>query len=386
MKDPRRPKMRLALKGLILKELRQIRRDTRMIPLLLVAPVIQVFVFGYAATLDVATAQVVVQDRDHTAESRTLTARIGASDAFDLVGQVQTDAETEDMLKRGTAEVAVVIPKGYGKALAGDGSTQVQIVIDGSDSISASVGLSSSAGLLGRVAREVATRRLESLGSAAPAVPAQVQVRTRVLYNPELKSRIFMVPGVLAMVLMIVTMIATSMATVREKELGTMEQLIVTPVNRATLLAGKLIPFALFGLADSLVVLAVTYWWFKVPMQGSIWLLLANIFPYLLSMLGLGLLVSTISSTQQQSMMTAMFLVMMPMIYLSGFVFPIESMPRAVQPFTQLIPLRHFLDIVRGVMLKGAGFRELWPSIAKLTALGVAIFGLSVVLFRKRLD
>jgi ABC-2 type transport system permease protein len=185
---------------------------------------------------------------------------------------------------------------------------------------------------------------------------------------------------------MLVTLIATSMAVVRERELGTLEQLVVTPVSRGALVAGKLIPFAIFGFADSLLVLAIARFWFDIPLEGSGALLVASVFPFLLSTLGLGLILSTVSRTQQQAMMTAVFFVMLPMIYLSGFVFPIESMPAAVQPLTRLVPLRHFLEIVRAVMLKGAGISDLAPQLLQMTALGFAIFGAAVLLFRKRID
>jgi ABC-2 type transport system permease protein len=189
----------------------------------------------------------------------------------------------------------------------------------------------------------------------------------------------------LAIVLLIVTLIATAMAVVKEKELGTFEMLAVTPVTRSTLLAGKLLPFAAFGLLDSVLVLLLSRYWFEVPMRGSVLLLLGVAFPWVLCTLGLGLLVSTISRTQQQAMMTALFLVMLPLIYFSGFVFPIESMPRLVQPITEADPLKHLMLVLRGVMLRGAGLAELWPPILKLTGIGGLTFGASVVLFRKRL-
>ena len=194
-----------------------------------------------------------------------------------------------------------------------------------------------------------------------------------------------MVPGVLAIVLLIVTLIATAMAVVKEKELGTFEMLAVTPVTRSTLLAGKLLPFAAFGLLDSVLVLLLSRYWFEVPMRGSVLLLLGVAFPWVLCTLGLGLLVSTVSRTQQQAMMTALFLVMLPLIYFSGFVFPIESMPRLVQPFTEADPLKHLMLVLRGVMLRGAGLADLWPPILKLAAIGGVTFAAAVALFRKRL-
>jgi ABC-2 type transport system permease protein len=363
----------VALRGLVVKELRQVRADPRMIPLLLVAPVLQLFIFAYAATLDVATARVLVVDEDRTPEARELVSRLSPTHSFELSASTDDARRIEDALGRGEADVALTVPRRFGRTLARGEPATVQLTVDGSDSTAASIALGAAGGLVQRINVE----RLPT-GSVSSGLV------TRVLYNPDFRSRLFMVPGVLAMVLLIVTMVATSMAIVREKELGTLEQLVVTPISRPVLLAGKLVPFALFGVVDSIVVLLATRYWFQVPFRGSLVVLALNLVPYLGSTLGLGLLVSTVSRTQQQAMMTAMFLVMTPMIYLSGFVFPVESMPKVIQPFTEIVPLRHFLVILRGVMLKGAGLEDLWPSMAKLWALGVGIFTLAVLLFQKR--
>ncbi len=372
----------IAFRGLFLKELRQIRADPRMIPVLVVAPVLQLLIFGYAATFDVTRARAVVADLDRSPASRSLATRVAASDSFELMGRAGTAASAEDALVSGDADVALVIPAGFGRALARGDGAPVEIVIDGTDSVSASVTLSGAAGLIAASSRDPT---LERTGAARRPNPPPIRVLPHVLYNPEFKSRHFMVPGVLALVLLIVTMIATSMAIVREKELGTLEQLLVTPVPRAALVTAKLAPFACFGLFDAALVVAVARLWFEVPLRGSVPLLFVAMLPFVLCTLGLGLLVSTVSRTQQQAMMTALFLVMLPMIYFSGFVFPIESMPAVLQPFTEAVPLKHLLVIVRGVMLKGAGPDELWAAVAKLTAIGAAVFALAVSLFRKQL-
>jgi len=372
------------LAGLVRKELRQIRADPRMIPILVAAPLLQLLIFGYAATLDVTRARVAVLDHDASPESRALAARFAASDSFRLAAHVPDGAAAEALLAAGRADLALIIPAGLGRALAGGAPAEVQLLVDGTESTSASIGISGATGLLGWLARDLAARRLALAGAEAQP-PGGLEVRRLVLYNPDFKSRFFMVPGILAIVLLIVTMIATSMAVVREKELGTFEQLVVTPVTRPTLLAGKLLPFAAFGLLDGALVLLVSRWWFEVPLRGSALFLMGAAVPFVLCTLGLGLLVSTVSRTQQQAMMTALFLVMLPMIYFSGFVFPIESMPAAVQPFTEAVPLKHLLLILRGVMLRGAGLTELWPAVAKLAAIGVGTFALAAALFQKRL-
>ncbi len=369
----------IALRGLVRKELRQIRADRRMIPVLVIAPVLQFFIFGYAATMDVTRARVAMVDRDGSPASRALAARIRASDSFELAGYAATADDAEARLLGGSADMAVHVPAGHGRELAAGRGAEVQVVVDGTESTTATIGIAGAAGLLGSLAAQGAGGRIDDAG------PAGVEVRRLVLYNPDFRSRLFMVPGMLAIVLLIVTLIATAMAVVKEKELGTFEMLAVTPVMRSTLLAGKLLPFAVFGLLDSVLVLLLSRYWFEVPMRGSVLLLLGAAFPWVLCTLGLGLLVSTVSRTQQQAMMTALFLVMLPLIYFSGFVFPIESMPVLVQPFTEADPLKHLMLVLRGVMLRGAGLAELWPPIAKLAVIGAITFGAAVAMFRKRL-
>lgn len=372
------------LGGLVRKELRQIRADPRMIPILVVAPLLQLVIFGYAATMDVTRARVAVLDHDASPESRELANRFAASDSFQLAGHVADGAAAEALLAAGRADLALIVPARWGRDLAAGAPAEVQLLVDGTESTSASIGISGATGLLASLAREVAARRLAQADAEAQP-PGGVEVRRLVLYNPDFKSRFFMVPGILAVVLLIVTMIATSMAVVREKELGTFEQLVVTPVTRPTLLAGKLLPFAAFGLLDGALVLLVSRWWFEVPLRGSALFLMGAAVPFVLCTLGLGLLVSTVSRTQQQAMMTAVFIVILPMIYFSGMVFPIESMPAVVQPFTEAVALKHLLLVLRGVMLRGAGLAELWPAVAKLAAIGVGTFALAATLFQKRL-
>lgn len=375
---PRRP-----LAGLVRKEFIQIRTDRRLLPVLTIMPLIQLMIFSYAANLDVAKARVVILDEDATPASRLLAGSIAANDSFEWVGAANDGAELLAAIDQGRAEMGISIPVGFGKALAGKGRAAVLITADGSDATLAQVGLTAATGVIRRQALTSAIELLERRGTSPPGT---VDVRPLVLYNPDLRSRFFLIPGVLGTVLMVVTMIASSMAIVREKEMGTFEQLLVTPISGTTILAGKLIPFAIIGFFDGLIVIGIAHFWFGLPFRGSAILLLANVPGFLLCTLGLGLLVSTISRTQQQATMTAMFMVMLPMIYLSGFVFPVESMPRVIQPITQFIPLRHFLLIVRGVMLKGAGVAELWPAIARLCLLGAAIFTASILHFHKRSD
>jgi ABC-2 type transport system permease protein len=253
----------------------------------------------------------------------------------------------------------------------------VQVIADGSDANSANLALGYAQGLVAEYGQERAASRMGRPPSG------NLVADVRVWFNPQLESRVFMIPGVLALVLLIITTMLTSMAIVREKELGTLEQLNVTPLTRWELIVGKLLPYAVIAVIDVLLVLAVVIFWFEVPMRGSMSVLLGLSLFYILNTLALGLLVSTLSQTQQQAMMTAAFFVMMPMLYLSGFIFPIENMPAAIQPITYLIPVRYYLVIVRGVMLKGLGLQALWPQAAGLLGLGTGILVLAALRSRK---
>jgi ABC-2 type transport system permease protein len=371
----------VALAGLVIKELR-LMRDPRMLALLVVAPVFQLVVFTYAANLDVATARVVVLDHDRTPASRALATELTAIPDLELVAWTYDEDEAEKALALGNAELVLVIERGLGRKLARGEVGRVQILVDGVSTVAASTALSAAVGQLQSMGLELAAAPAESYGRR-PEGP--LLLRSRPLFNPALRSRLYMVPGVLVLVLMIVALVASSISLVQEKELGTLEQVIATPVSRGILIAGKLVPFMAIGFVDSLLVLAVARFWFEVPIRGDLWLLLAAIVPFQLSMLGLGLLVSIVSRTQQQAMLTATFFLMMPMIYFSGFVFPIQSMAAIFRALTEAIPLRHFLEIVRAVMLKGASPDEVRAPLIKLVAEGAFLFALSVALFRKRL-
>jgi ABC-2 type transport system permease protein len=321
----------------------------------------------------------VVADGDRTAESRELVARFDASPNFTVVDTVTTVAHIERYLERGDAWMALSIPAGYHREVEARRPVAVQVIADGSDSNSTTVALGYATNLIGAYAQELAL----AAPAAGPA-PAGIDARIRVWFNPQLESRHFMVPGVLALVLLVITTNLAAMAIVREKELGTLEQLNVTPLRRWELIAGKLLPYALIGLIDVFLVVSVAIFWFEVPLRGSLPLLVSLTAVYVLCTLSLGLFISTISETQQQAMMTAVFFFLMPMLYLSGFIFPIENMPAVIQPITYLIPLRYYLVIVRGIFLKGIGLELLWPQAAALAAWGAIVLSLAVARSRKR--
>jgi drug efflux transport system permease protein len=370
------------IRFLIWKELIELGQDPRLFGIVIVAPIVQLFALAYAATTDVRNVPVIVADTDRSSASRELVSRFNASPSFTITDVVGSQNEIDRALERGTAWLALVIPSGYGAALAGGRSQTVQIVADGSDANSAGVSLGYAANLIAGYGQEVAARVGGASAENRPA--AAIQPVVRVWFNPRLESRDFMIPGIVAILLLVVTTNLSSMGIVREKELGTLEQLNVTPLTRAELIIGKLVPYGLVGLVDVVLVLSVAIFWFRVPMHGSYTLLFALTLVYLVNTLGLGLFVSTVSATQQQAMMTTTFFFLLPMMLLSGFVFPIENMPYAVQLITYLIPVRYFLVILRSIFMKGVGLETFWPQAVALAASGLVILLLAILRSSKR--
>jgi ABC-2 type transport system permease protein len=385
----------------IVKELFQLRHDRKMIPVLVLGPLIQMLALGYAANTDVNRIPTLLVDQDLTPASRALADRFTGSGYFTLVGAVATPDQVEPWLVDGRAQVALVIPGGYGEDVAAGPAghpPRVQVLADGTDANSAVVGLGYASRILGDVGAELA-RQSGTAGPAAPApagagtagsatagAAAGIELVPRVWYNPDLRSRWFYVPAVLAMVLLLVVMILPSMAVVREKEIGTLEQIIVTPLAPWQLIIGKLAPFVAIGLIDLLLATGVARWLFGVPLRGSLTLLVLLTLLYLLNTLGLGLLVSTLVNTQQQAMMFSAFVIMVPMIYLSGLIFPIENMPHPIQIVTYAVPVRYYANIIRGIFLRGSGLAVLWPDALALLGIGIFLLTLASLRFRKSLD
>jgi ABC-2 type transport system permease protein len=374
------------LRFLVWKEFLELRKDPKLFGVVIVAPILQLTLLGYAATTDVRDVPLVVADGDRSRSSRELIARFDGSGNFTVLDVVSTVNDVEPYLERGRAWLALSIPAGYGAQLANGIPVTLQVIADGSDSNSTTVALGYATSLIGGYAQElVEARSATSPQAEGPPVRAGgIDARIRIWFNPQLESRHFMIPGVLALVLLVVTANLASMAIVREKELGTLEQLNVTPLRRWELIAGKLVPYGVIAMVDVVLVVAVAVFWFEVPLRGSFALLLTMSLLYVICTLALGLFISTISETQQQAMMTATFFFLTPMIYLSGFIFPIENMPQVIQVFTYLIPLRYFLVIVRGIFLKGIGLDLLWPQAAALAAWGLIVLALAVSRSRKR--
>jgi ABC-2 type transport system permease protein len=368
---------------IIRKEFIQLRRDRRMFFIVFFSPVLQLILLGYAANLDIKNIPVVFCDLDSSSASRDLIARFPSSGYFTVEATLDRIDDVDAYIDRGEASLALIIPRGMGRRLAGRKPVSIQVIVDGAESQTAVIGLNYATMIGLKYSRQILLERLEQSSSAFS--PSPVEPEVRVWYNPELRSRNFMIPGVLAMVLMIVTMMLTSLGIVKEREQGTMEQLMVTPIRAYELILGKLLPFFLIGLIEIGVVVAVAVFWFGVPVKGSIWLLFALSPTFMLTTLGLGLFISTISRNQQQAMLTAVFFIL-PQIILSGFVFPIENMPPPIQWLTYVVPLRYFLVIIRGLFLKAAGWGALWDETAALVVFGVVILGLSVLRFRKNLE
>jgi len=372
-----------AILHIIRKEFLQLKRDPRLLPIIFIAPVFQLLLLGYAANLDVKNIRMVICDLDKSVMSRELVSEFKQSGYFVPVSTISDPRKIDPYLDYGRASMALVIPENFAERIQAGKSSQLQIIVDGAEAAFASSSLQYASIIISRYSQGIVLQILEKTRGAGFSIP-RVNPEIRLWYNPELKSRNFFIPGVLSLLLMVMTMLLTSLAIVKEKEMGTMEQLIVTPIKPYTLIIGKLAPFVIIAIIDTILVLVVAGFWFRVPIKGSILLLFGLTIIFLMTTLGLGLFISTVSKTQQQAMMTAMVFVMQPMIMLSGFVFPIENMPRAIQLLTYLLPLRYFIVIIRGIFLKGVGFYELWDQALVLLLFGIGILSMSVFRFRKK--
>ena len=370
----------LRIRELVRKEFIQLFRDRRNRVLLVVAPLIQMLVFGYVVNYDISRIRMAVSDQSKTHESRAFVDTFAGSRIFEISRYTRDARQLEYLLLRGRVDLVVEIAPDFAARLRAGRTAQVLIVADGSMSNMASMRMAHTASTV-----DIFNRRMMAELYPVNLSHASVDARIRTWYNPNSESRYFFVPGIAAFVIMLISLLLTSIAVIREKEAGTMEQLVVTPVRPSEMILGKKIPYMLISLIQLTIVVILAVYWFSIPLAGSIALLFFAACLFLLSTLGIGLFISTISATQQQAMM-AMFFVMLPFFLLSGFVFPISNMPDVVQWLTYLNPLRYFLVIVRGIFLKGVGFDVLWPQMAALTALGIAVFAAAIARFKKRLD
>jgi len=385
--------MRQRLRSIIRKEFIQALRDPRMRSMLFIPPLLQLLIFGYAVNLDVDTAKIAWVDQDHSPQSRDLYYDFAGSGHFIIAAAPSNEREMQDALDRGLVDGVVRVLPGFGRDVARGRYTSVQVLLDGTNSNTASIVSQFAASTVAEYSQSVTQdqQRIRLVGGTASnggplSMPVpQLSARTRVWFNPDLKSRNYFIPGVVANIITLVTLSLTAMAIVREKEIGTMEQLMVTPIRPFELILGKTLPFVVVGYWDLLLVVTASLVIFHVPFNGSFWLLLGAAGLFLLTTLGAGLFLSTISRTQQQAMMgtTLMF---QPFFMLSGFSFPIRNMPIVVQWLTLADPVRYFMEIVRGVFLQGASATTLLPQLGALAVFGVVVLGLSVRRFRKQLD
>ena len=364
----------------IKKEFIQIFRNSKMRTIVLVMPLVQSMVFGYAVTTDVKHVNTAVYDQAQTPESRDLIDRFIHSGYFSVKKVIRSDQEMDEVIDRGEVAAILRVPPDFSGKLATGTTAAIQIVVDGTDSNTAGVVLNYAGSIIRNDAVEILRKRTGGAGRETIGVNLQ----TRAWFNENLTSRNFYVPGVIASIVMLVTLLLTSMSVVREKEMGTMEQIVVTPITSAEFILGKTMPSIILGFVNMIFVTLISVFWFDIPVRGSmVTLLVANGF-YLMTTIGTGLYISTISATQQQAMMSAFFFYL-PAVLLSGFMFPIANMPEVVQAFTYLNPLRYFLIIIRGIFLKGAGVAILWPQMLALLVLGSLVLTLAVKRFHKNI-
>jgi len=366
---------------MLVKEFIQILRDPRMKGVIFLMPLIQSLVFGYAVTTDVRDVRTAVYDLDSSAASRDLVSRFVKSGYFLVVANIGSDQVARELVDRGEVSTVLRINRGFEDGLRAGRTVELQVIVDGTDSNTAGIVLAYAGRIAGEFSNQVLASRMVRAGGGR-AETRRVEAETRAWFNENLESRDFYVPGVIAIIVMLVTLMLTSMAVVREKEIGTMEQIIVTPITPVEFILGKTVPFALVGFADVLLVTLIGVGWFGIPIRGSLLLLLLATALYLMTTLGIGLFVSTVSETQQQAMMSTFFFYL-PATLLSGFMFPIANMPAVVQWLTYLNPLRYFLVVIRGVFLKGVGMDILWPQLVSLAVMGVLTLWLASTRFKK---
>jgi ABC-2 type transport system permease protein len=373
------------LKQMLIKEFIQVFRDKRTRFMLFGPPIIQMLVFGYAATFEIHHVPTVVLDLDHSQESRELISRFTSSPYFDVQRQLTDYRQIGDLIDQGKATIGLEIHAGFAQKLRKGQTAPLQVIVDATNSNTALI----ASGYVTQIALGFAQGyQKDRIYRIAPQmiekIPS-VQLEPRPWYNPDLRSRWFFIPGIIGSLTLVLVVTLTAFAVVREREIGTLEQIMVTPIRPAEFILGKTLPFFLIGLFDVSLIATVGTLWFQVPFRGQILVLFAGAVLFLLCMLGVGLLISTVSSTQQQAMVTAFFFIM-PAITFSGFGFPISTMPHWLQYLTYLSPLRYFLVVLRGTYLKGVGMEILWAQMFAMAALGISLLTIAVLRFHKALD
>ena len=373
------------LKQMLIKEFIQVFRDKRTRFLLFGPPIIQMLIFGYAATFEIYHVPTVVLDLDHSQESRELLSRFSFSPYFDVQRQLTDSRQIGDLIDRGEATVGLEINAGFAQNLRKGQTAPLQVIVDATNSNTALIASGYVTQIALGFAQSYQRDRIYRIAPQMVDKMPSVQLEQRPWYNPDLRSRWFFVPGIIGSLTLVLVVTLTAFAVVREREIGTLEQIMVTPIRPAEFILGKTLPFFLIGLFDVSLIAVVGTLWFQVPFRGNILVLFAGAVLFLLCMLGVGLLISTVSSTQQQAMVTSFFFIM-PAITFSGFGFPISTMPQWLQYCTYLSPLRYFLVVLRGTYLKGVGMEILWPQMLAMAVLGISLLMVAVLRFHKALD
>ena len=373
------------LKQMLIKELIQVVRDKRTRFILIGPPILQMLVFGYAANFEIHNVSTVVVDLDHSQESRELISRFTSSPYFNIQAQLTSASQAHELIDQGKATLVLEIDAGFAQKLRKGETAPLQVIVDATNSNTALIASSYVSQIALAYAQQAQQQRLYRIAPQLIEQIPSVQLQPRPWYNPDLRSRWFFVPGVIGSLTTLLVITLTSFAVVREREIGTLEQIMVTPIRPIEFILGKTLPFFLIGLFDAMLIGVVGTFWFQIPFRGHISVLLTGAVLFLICMLGMALLISTVSSTQQQAMVTAFF-VIMPTITFSGFGFPISAMPHWMQLASYAIPLRYFLVVLRGTYLKGVGMDILWPQMAAMA--GIGLFGLTVAIlrFHKALD
>jgi ABC-2 type transport system permease protein len=369
--------------SMLVKEFLQVLRDPRMRTVIIIGPLVQIVLFGYAANTDIQNIPTAVYDLDNTKESRELVRSFRYSRYFNINYYIQDDASVKDLIDRSKVMLVIRFNRGFGRDIQGNKAAPVQLIFDGTDSNTAGIVLGYANTIVAEYASRVFQDRKRIFLKKDVSYPT-VDLRDRPWFNDNLESKNYYIPGVMASIVTIVTFLLTSMAIVREKEIGTMDQIIVSPLRPGELIAGKILPFAVIALLDIMLIIMLGVFWFQIPVRGSLLVLLVGTVIFLLTSLGVGLFISTVSSTQQEAMMST-FLIFFPMNLLSGFMFPINNMPKIIQHITALNPLRYYMVIIRAIFLKGVGVRVLWQEMLILLVMGITVLSFSSVVFRKRL-
>jgi len=369
-------------RAIFIKEFKQIFRDPRMKTVIFITPLVQIILFGYAANKDITYVPTAIFDRDNTSESRELLRRFTFSKYFIPEYYINSSKQQNKVLDRGEANVVIRIDRGFGRNIRANKDAAIQLAFDGTDSNTAMIVMGYANTIISDYYYQLLEEEAASAGKGG-SIP-KVDLRDRAWFNGNLVSRNYYLPGVIATIITMMSLLLTSMAIVKEKEIGTMEQLIVSPIRPVDLILGKLIPFALISLTQIALVTILGVLWFHIPLRGNIFLLIFSTCVYLFTTLGIGLFISTISSTQQEATMSV-FLFYMPTILLSGFAYPIANMPQIVQWFTYLNPLRYFMVVIRSIFLKGIGLEFLWTQLVPLFIIGLVVISISALKFRKSL-